>query len=291
MNSSPIEADLDLPICATCGAQFDELPSVCSICLDDRQWVPIGGSIWTSLRQLRDSGRTIVFKEDAVDPDMTWLVTSPPLAIAQSPLLVKTPSGWLMIECCPFVSAEAVAEVSKRVADSGLPFLGIALSHPHWYNSGTVWARALGCKIYASALDKEWWVRRSSVDEVVEWWDGPTKKLGEHATMVLCGGSCVTHVERPTRGGFLACADTIMIGWSSRVRSVSFMYSYPNHIPLAPPAILTIWNAVRGYSFEDAYGAWPERRLVGGARDTVLQGVKKMIVDEGHKIEAFQVEE
>lgn len=56
------------------------------------------------------------------------------------------------------------------------------------YNSGTAWARALGCKIYASALDKEWWVRKSSVDDVVEWWDGPTKKLGEHATMILCGG-------------------------------------------------------------------------------------------------------
>lgn len=81
---SPITQDYDLPICQTCGAQFDEVPEVCTICLDDRQWVPDGGSTWTSLRQLSESGRKIVFKEDAVDPDMTWLVTEPPIAIQQS---------------------------------------------------------------------------------------------------------------------------------------------------------------------------------------------------------------
>lgn len=43
-------------------------------------------------------------------------------------------------------------------------------------------------------------------------------------------GSCVTHVDRGSRGGFLAAADTIMISWSSRVRIVSFMYSYPNYV-------------------------------------------------------------
>lgn len=47
-------------------------------------------------------------------------------------MLVKTPSGWVLIECCAFVTEEAVAEVKRRVTESGLPFLGIALSHPHW---------------------------------------------------------------------------------------------------------------------------------------------------------------
>ena len=48
-------------------------------------------------------------------------------------LLVRTLSGWLLIECCPFVSDDAVAEIKSRAAASGLPFLGIALSHPHWF--------------------------------------------------------------------------------------------------------------------------------------------------------------
>jgi hypothetical protein len=61
-------------------------------------------------------------------------------------------------------------------------------------------------------------------------------------------------------------------------------------IPLPPPAILAIWNSVRSYSFEDAYGAWPNRRLVGGARATVLEGVRKMISAEGHQPEAFVIE-
>lgn len=80
-----ITPDLDLPICATCGAQYDlPHPEVCTICLDDRQWVPIGGSIWTSLRNLGEQGQKIVFKPDVEDENMTWLVTEPGVAIFQS---------------------------------------------------------------------------------------------------------------------------------------------------------------------------------------------------------------
>ncbi|KAM0751117.1 hypothetical protein T439DRAFT_325270 [Meredithblackwellia eburnea MCA 4105] len=288
MSLKAIEADENLPICATCGAQFDKAQDICFICADDRQWVPHGGSIWTSIKTLKDSGRKIEFKKEEGRDDMIWLVTTPGIAIMQSPLLVKTPSGWAMIECCPFVTEDAIKSINELVAESGLPFLGIALSHPHWYNSGTTWARALGTKIYASVLDKEWWPRPSSVDEVVEWWSGSTLKLGKHVTMVLCGGhfpgSCVTHVQREG-GSLLATADTIMIGLSSHRRSVSFMYSYPNFIPLAPPAVQEIWNAVRPYEFADAVGAWPDKRLIGGAKDTILDGVKKFIMAEGWTLE------
>ncbi|KAK4700324.1 hypothetical protein P7C70_g5923, partial [Phenoliferia sp. Uapishka_3] len=127
-----ITSDLDLPICQTCGAQFDSLPSVCDVCLDERQWVPVGGSIWTSLRLLKESGRKIVFRDDKEDENMVWLVTEPGLAIQQSPLLAKTPSGWVLIECCPYVDEDAIVEIQRRVRESGLPLLGIALSHPHW---------------------------------------------------------------------------------------------------------------------------------------------------------------
>ncbi|KAI5478499.1 hypothetical protein MNV49_005027 [Pseudohyphozyma bogoriensis] len=292
-----IEQDLDLLICSTCGAQFSAgTPEshICEICADDRQWVPLDGQIWTTLRKLRDSGRKIDFVPDRVDPEgLTWLVTTPPIAIQQSPLLVKTPSGWLIVECCPFISPEAVHKIKAMVMESGLPFLGIALSHPHWYNSGAIWARALECKIYASKLDKEWWMRKETVDEVVEWFETPTLKLGDHATMILCGGhfpgSCVTHIEREGRGGLLCVADTLMLGWSSVIRQVSYMYSYPNFIPLPPNEIVHIWNCIKDYSFDDAYGAWIIRRIVGGAKKEVYDQLGPFLAKMGAKIEDYDV--
>jgi hypothetical protein len=94
-----------------------------------------------------------------------------------------------MAECCGFVTTEAVDEIKRLMKESGLPFLGIAISHPHWYTSSTTWARALGCKVYTSVIDKEWWMRSDSVDDVVVWWTGKTSKLGNHATMIHCGGA------------------------------------------------------------------------------------------------------
>lgn len=46
-------------------------------------------------------------------------------------------------------------------------------------------------------------MRKSSVDEVVEWWSGPTKKLGEHTTMVLCGGACEVYPAQVEGGKML----------------------------------------------------------------------------------------
>lgn len=61
-------------------------------------------------------------------------------------------------------------------------------------------------------------------------------------------------------------------------------------IPLAPPEVLTIWNAVRPYEFVDSFGAWPNRRLVGGAKETIFEGVKKILAAEGFKPEDFVIE-
>ena len=43
-------------LCATCGVEHVEPKGTCVICADERQWVPAGGQVWTSLRELRVTG-------------------------------------------------------------------------------------------------------------------------------------------------------------------------------------------------------------------------------------------
>lgn len=72
-----------------------------------------------------------------------------------------------------------------------------------------------------------------------------------------------------------------MIGWSKVHRQVSYMYSYPNFIPLHPKAIVQIWNSISPYNFEDAYDTWPGRRLVGGARKEIFDQLDPFLDCQG----------
>ena len=53
------------------------------------------------------------------------------------------------------------------------------------------------------------------------------------------------------------CMDT---GW------VSFMYGYPNYIPLEAKAIQQIVSKLGLYKFDRVYGAYPKRTVVAGAK-------------------------
>ena len=46
-----VAVDPDLISCATCGVEHGpDLPEVCPICADERQWVPEGGQAWSGSR-------------------------------------------------------------------------------------------------------------------------------------------------------------------------------------------------------------------------------------------------
>ena len=46
-------------ICATCGVEHARVDGVCTICADERQWVPADGQRWTTLTELAQSGRQV----------------------------------------------------------------------------------------------------------------------------------------------------------------------------------------------------------------------------------------
>ena len=96
-------------------------------------------------------------------------------------------------------------------------------------------------------------------DDAIVFWDGEIKELSEGLNLIRCGGhfegGTVLHWAGGAGGkGALLSGDIIQV--VADRKHVSFMYSYPNHIPLAAPAIERIVKAVEPFPYERVYGAF-----------------------------------
>ncbi len=60
-------------------------------------------------------------------------------------------------------------------------------------------------------------------------------------------------------------------------RWVSFMYSYPNLIPLPAGQVRHIAAAVEPFAFDRIYGAWWERVMPQGAKAAVARSAERYI--------------
>ena len=114
------------------------------------------------------------------------------------------------------------------------------------------WARAFDAPVHLHAADREWVMRP---DERIDFWDGETRELGEGLTLVRLGG----HFDGGTvlhwaAGNALLSGDIVQVVQDRRW--VSFMYSYPNLMPLPADAIRRIVAALEPYDFDRIYGAW-----------------------------------
>ncbi len=239
-------------ICTTCGTQYaegDQPPAACAICQDERQYVKATGQQWTTLDKLRLTHRnSLKFKE----PGLIGLGTEPHFAIGQRALFLRTPKANVLWDCLSLLD-EAVVEALGALG--GLS--AIAISHPHYYASMVEWSRAFGgVPIYLHAADRQWVMRP---DPAVVFWDGETRALGEGLTLVRCGGhfdgGTVLHWAGGARGrGALLSGDIIQVVPDRK--HVSFMWSYPNHIPLPAAAVGRIVKAVEPLAFDRVYGAF-----------------------------------
>jgi glyoxylase-like metal-dependent hydrolase (beta-lactamase superfamily II) len=262
-------------ICTTCGTQHAALPSSpeqpperCAICEDERQYVNPGGQEWTTVQTLQADHHN-VFREQ--ETGLTGIGTEPKFAIGQRALLLQSPSGNILWDCISLIDEPTIAEVQRL---GGLS--AIAISHPHYYSSMVAWSQAFGgVPIYLHADDREWVMR---LDSHVVFWEGETHRLGEGLTLIRCGGhfpgSCVLHWADGAEGrGALLTGDTIYVAADRRY--VSFMYSYPNLIPLDAASIENIVRAVEPLSFDRIYGGWWESIVTTDARAAVLRSATR----------------
>ena len=60
-------------------------------------------------------------------------------------------------------------------------------------------------------------------------------------------------------------------------RSVSFMYSYPNFIPLPASAVQHIADLVEPLKFERIFGAWWDRNILKDGRAVVLRSAERYL--------------
>lgn len=259
-------------ICRTCGTQFaasQEPPTACPICEDERQYVGYAGQQWTTLDELR---REHTNRIEEVEPGLTGIGTVPAFAIGQRALLVQTPEGNLLWDCITLLDEATVAAVR---ALGGVR--AIAISHPHYYTTMVEWAETFGATIYLHADDQAHVMRP---DPAIALWEGETLPLFGGLTLARCGGhfagAQVLHWPEGAGGrGALLTGDIIMVAQDRRY--VSFMYSYPNLIPLPARAVRRIVVAVEHFGYDRIYGAWWERVVAADARAAVARSAARYI--------------
>jgi glyoxylase-like metal-dependent hydrolase (beta-lactamase superfamily II) len=226
--------------------------------------VPAEGQRWTTLAELRrDHGNWI--REDA---GLVGVGTEPEFAIGQRALLVPWRGSNLMWECISLLDDETAGEVERRGGVAG-----VAVSHPHYYSSMVEWAERFDCPVYLHADDREWVMRP---DERIVHWQGETHQLGDGLTLVRCGGHFaggqVLHWEQ---GAALLSGDIVQVvpdrEW------VSFMYSYPNLIPLGPAAVRHVVEALEPFSFERIVGAWWDRVVPSAGKEVVRRSAERYL--------------
>ena len=239
-------------ICTTCGTQYPpnvEPPQDCPICQDERQFVNWEGQQWTTLAELRRSHQNLIKVQG---PGITGIGSTPKFAIGQRALLVQTAGGNLLWDCISLIDDPTTAAVMGLGGISA-----IAISHPHYYSSMVEWSKRFGnVSIYLHADDRRW-VARPSPNIV--FWQGEQQKLFGNLTLIRCGGhfegGTVLHWADGEQGtGALLTGDIVQVVQDRRF--VSFMWSYPNYIPLSAAAVKRITRAVEPFPFERVYGAW-----------------------------------
>lgn len=260
-------------ICVTCGAQYGESdapPQHCLICEDDRQYIGKHGQRWTTPAELHKTHHNRV---DEVEPDLIGIGTEPTVAIGQRALLVQTPAGNVLWDCAHLLD-DATIEAVRSLGG----IAAIAVSHPHLAASLVDWSHAFSnAPIYWHADNRESVTRP---DPAYEFWTGEKQQILDGLTLVRCGGhfpgSAVLHWPAGAEGrGALLAGDTVQVAQDRRW--VSFMYSYPNMIPLNARAVTHIVESVEPFAFDRIYGGWWDSIVVSDAKSAVRRSAERYI--------------
>jgi hypothetical protein len=260
-------------ICATCGVQYEdtaEPPGSCPICLDERQYVGWEGQRWTTQQELASRHSNQLREEE---PGLWGIGTDPSFAIGQRALLVQGPGGNVLWDCISLLHPDTVEAVGRL---GGID--AICFSHPHFYGSMVDWSDTFGgATLWVPAADQQWVMRRSPhlrvwEDDEVEPVSGvKLARIGGHFE-----GAAVLHWPAGAGGqGALLTGDTVTVVPDRRW--VSFMWSYPNLIPLPAATVVDIADRVGRHRFERIYGGWWGRVVVQDGAAAVRRSAERYV--------------
>ena len=259
-------------ICVTCGSQFAataDPPERCPICEDERQYVGFEGQQWITLEELRHDHHNRGEQQEA---GLYGIGTEPSFAIGQRALLIQSPQGNVLWDCISLIDDATIEKVNALGGVSA-----IAISHPHYYSAVVAWAQMFGARVYLHAADRQWVMRPHPV---IEFWEGERLELRPDITLLRTGGhfagGTVCHWAAGADGaGALLTGDIITVAQDRRW--LSFMYSYPNLIPLSAAKVEHIAEVVEPYAFDRIYGAWWEAVVRSDAKERVRRSAERYV--------------
>lgn len=257
-------------LCRTCGIQYPKSgapPPRCIICRDERQWVPKAGQQWTTPDALAAEHFNAFRK---VAPELLGISTMPHFGIGQRAFLVLTPAGNVLWDCISLLD-DATTEIVRALGG----IKAVALSHPHFYGAMATWGRTFGCPVLVHEADRGWVVQP---DRCIEFWDGETRDVLPGVTLHRLGGqfpgSSVLHwADRRT----LLAGDTVLVTLDRR--HVSFMWSYPNNVPLPSADVERIGQRLAALDFDAIHSAfWDRGDIAQDAKAAVDRSVARHIL-------------
>ena len=261
-------------ICWNCGVEHEPSvnpPESCVLCSDDRESITHKPQRWTTLAQLQGTF-TNVFTP--LDPGIIGIRTEPSFGIGQEAYLLNAGDGNVLWECLGYVDPATVRALEMHGRLSA-----IVISHPHFLGSVVEWSEIFGgVPVYIHSDNMPWVPRKSSS---VEFWTGDRKQVGASLKIIRTGGhfpgSCVLHQSTDGMTN-LFTSDTILPVEDRRW--VSFMYSYPNLIPLGKKTVERISAAIADLEFDRIYGG---PMYGGGGSRPIISSDAKNVVDRSIK--------
>ncbi|MEO6956381.1 MAG: MBL fold metallo-hydrolase [Antricoccus sp.] len=243
-------------------------PAHCPICEDERQYVGWQGQRWTTPAELTTAHQTDLREEE---PNLIGVGMKPAFGIGQRALLVRTARGNVLWDCTAMIDDDA----KQRIFDIG-GIAAIAMSHPHFYGAHVDIANDFDARVFIPKVDQQWIQRPSPrielFDDEVEPVPGMTlARIGGHFD-----GAAVLHWPAGSDGrGALLTGDTITVvqdrAW------VSFMWSYPNLIPLDEATVLDIAKRVERFRFDRVYGGWWGRVVVEDGATAIRRSADRYV--------------
>ncbi len=268
---------MDAFICTACGMQYppsDGPPRSCTICEEERQFVPLAGQGWTTLAALA-AGRFNAWRQH--EPGIIGIGSQPAFAIGQRALILCTPHGNVLWDCISLIDPATVTLIN---ALGGLE--AIAISHPHFYTTLVEWSRAFGgAPVHLHADDQRWIMRP---DPCIKLWQGETLNLLPDVTLIRGGGhfpgGAMLHWAKGAGGRGVLCASDIATVNMDR-KSFTFMRSYPNFIPLSPKGATAIAATLEPFQFDTVYAHFFDRFIPRDGKRILQASVERYVAAIG----------
>jgi len=256
-------------ICTACGTEFpsdSDLPQLCPICDDDRQYIPEKGQTWTNPDELSNNYSVLIKK---INNRLYELKMIPGFAIGQRAFFVLASGGNILWDCIPLIDEPTIDFIKSK---GGLK--AIAFSHPHYYSTMNVWADVFNCPIYIHQNDEQWIMNKGNH---VSLWVDTERELWDSIRIINIGGhfpgSSILHIPFLSPEGLVLCGDTLYISRSKR--HIAVMHSYPNQIPLSLREVHRINEQVQNIQFDTLYGAFSGQNLSNNVKIIFDNSMKK----------------